>query len=153
MKETVPCIKKIWNYLKRNTILSLKLPNFLTSFLFLFSFFKASTSMNGMLLALASSQCWASPRIQTCIFGRGMYFSLKRETSTIKLRNSPGQSNETQREKFLVYIGRKTDYTRATEEGQHREKWLSLAQLRVASNGSGNTCQIVFITANERVIR
>lgn len=53
------------------------LANFLTNFLFLFNFFKASASMNGTSLAFASSQCCWSPKIHTCILGRGMYFNLK----------------------------------------------------------------------------
>ena len=49
-----------------------RLPNFLTSFLSLLSFLSASTSMQGMPLALASSQWEASPNTHTLSFGRGM---------------------------------------------------------------------------------
>lgn len=55
---------------------TLYIPSFFTSFLFLFSFFRASTSMYGTLLALASSQCCWSPRTHTCILGRGICFNL-----------------------------------------------------------------------------
>uniref|UniRef100_A0A6B0U2D0 Putative secreted protein n=1 Tax=Ixodes ricinus TaxID=34613 RepID=A0A6B0U2D0_IXORI len=52
------------------------LASFLTSFLFLLSFLRASVSMHGRLLALASSQCCWSPKTHTWNFGRGMCFSL-----------------------------------------------------------------------------
>ena len=55
---------------------TLYIPSFFTSFLFLFSFFRASTSMYGTLLALASSQCCWSPRTHTCILGLGICFNL-----------------------------------------------------------------------------
>jgi len=51
-------------------------PSFLISFLFLLSFFKASASIHGTLLADASSQCCWSPRIHTDICGRGIWRSL-----------------------------------------------------------------------------
>uniref|UniRef100_A0A6B0UUE9 Putative secreted protein n=1 Tax=Ixodes ricinus TaxID=34613 RepID=A0A6B0UUE9_IXORI len=51
------------------------LASFLTSFLFLLSFLRASVSMHGRLLALASSQCCWSPKTHTWNFGRGMCFS------------------------------------------------------------------------------
>ena len=54
------------------------LPNLLTCFLSLLSFLRASTSMQGRPLALASSQWEASPRIHTFSFGRGMCRSLYR---------------------------------------------------------------------------
>jgi len=41
------------------------IPSFLTSFLFLFSFFKSSTVIASMPRALASSQCLWSPRTHT----------------------------------------------------------------------------------------
>lgn len=41
-------------------------PSFLTSFLFLFSFFKSSTLKASMPRALASSQCLWSPNTHTC---------------------------------------------------------------------------------------
>uniref|UniRef100_A0A6B0URS7 Putative secreted protein n=1 Tax=Ixodes ricinus TaxID=34613 RepID=A0A6B0URS7_IXORI len=53
------------------------LASFLTSFLFLLSFLRASVSMHGRLLALASSQCCWSPKTHTWNFGRGMCFSLQ----------------------------------------------------------------------------
>nr|AFK40476.1 unknown [Medicago truncatula] len=46
--------------------------NFFTSFLFLFSFFKASTSIDSNPIFSASSTCWASPSMQIFIFGLGM---------------------------------------------------------------------------------
>merc|ERR1711924_319302 len=52
------------------------LASFFTSFLFFFSFFKASTSMQSRPMALASSQCWASPRRQNFMRGLGKYGSL-----------------------------------------------------------------------------
>lgn len=52
------------------------IPSFLTSFLFLFSFFRASMSMCGKSAALASSQCCWSPRTHTENFGLGRVFSL-----------------------------------------------------------------------------
>ena len=52
------------------------LPSFLTNFLSLFSFFKASTSIHGKPAALASSQCEASPNTHIFILGRGMWRSL-----------------------------------------------------------------------------
>ena len=54
------------------------LPSLLTCFLSLLSFLRASTSMQGRPLALASSQWEASPRIHTFSFGRGMCRSLYR---------------------------------------------------------------------------
>ena len=53
------------------------LPSFFTSFLSLLNFFSASTSMHGIELALASSQCDASPSTHTLNFGRGTYLNLK----------------------------------------------------------------------------
>ena len=53
------------------------LPNLLTNFLFLFNFFKSSRVIHGTLLALASSQCFSSPRTHTLNFGLGTYLSLK----------------------------------------------------------------------------
>lgn len=41
------------------------IPSFLTSFLFLLSFFKSSTVMLSTLRALASSQCLTSPSTHT----------------------------------------------------------------------------------------
>lgn len=52
-------------------------PSFLTSFLFLLSFFRASMSMWGMSTALASSQCCWSPRTHTENLGRGVDLSLR----------------------------------------------------------------------------
>lgn len=52
------------------------LPSFLTSFLFLLSFLSASTSIQGILWASASSQCSWSPRMHTFMEGRGMWRSL-----------------------------------------------------------------------------
>lgn len=52
------------------------LPNFLTSFLSLFSFFSWSASMHGTSLALAWSTWTWSPRMQTFILGRGTWRSL-----------------------------------------------------------------------------
>lgn len=52
------------------------LPSFLTSFLFLLSFLRASMSMCGSSAALASSQCCWSPRTQTENLGLGRVFSL-----------------------------------------------------------------------------
>jgi len=46
------------------------------SFLFLFSFFNASASMHGTLLADASSQCCWSPKIHTDICGLGIWRNL-----------------------------------------------------------------------------
>ena len=54
-------------------------PSFFTCFLSLLSFFRASTSMHGNPLALASSQCEASPKMHTFILGRGMCRNLSRE--------------------------------------------------------------------------
>lgn len=51
-------------------------PSFLTSFLFLLSFFRASMSMCGSSAALASSQCCWSPRTHTENLGLGRVFSL-----------------------------------------------------------------------------
>merc|ERR1719193_169388 len=52
------------------------LANFLTSFLFLFNFFKSSTLMKGMPLSLASSQWAWSPKMHTVNLGRGTCFNL-----------------------------------------------------------------------------
>mmetsp|Transcript_18542 Transcript_18542/g.46770 ORF Transcript_18542/g.46770 Transcript_18542/m.46770 type:complete len:205 (+) Transcript_18542:310-924(+) len=46
--------------------------SFLTSFLFLLSFFRSSTFIEGMLAFSADSQCWASPRMHTVMLGRGI---------------------------------------------------------------------------------
>lgn len=51
-------------------------PSFLTSFLFLLSFLRASMSMCGRSAALASSQCCWSPRTHTENLGLGRVFSL-----------------------------------------------------------------------------
>ena len=51
-------------------------PSFLTSFLFLLSFFSASMSMWGISTALASSQCCWSPKTHTENLGRGVDLSL-----------------------------------------------------------------------------
>uniref|UniRef100_A0A7C9D7E9 Uncharacterized protein n=1 Tax=Opuntia streptacantha TaxID=393608 RepID=A0A7C9D7E9_OPUST len=48
------------------------LASFLTSFLFLFSFFNASTSIHSKPILSASSTCWASPSMHTFILGLGM---------------------------------------------------------------------------------
>lgn len=61
------------------------LASFFTNFLFLLSFFRASASMYGTSLALASSQCCWSPRMQTCILGRGMNFNLGKMTEVRRL--------------------------------------------------------------------
>lgn len=53
------------------------IPSFLTSFLFLLSFLRASMSMCGSSAALASSQCCWSPRTHTENFGLGRVFSLR----------------------------------------------------------------------------
>ena len=52
------------------------LASFLTSFLFLLSFFSASMSMWGISTALASSQCCWSPKTHTENLGRGVDLSL-----------------------------------------------------------------------------
>jgi hypothetical protein len=44
--------------------------------LFLFNFFKSSMVIHGILLALASSQCFSSPSTQTLKLGFGTYLSL-----------------------------------------------------------------------------
>ena len=54
------------------------LANFLTFFLSLLSFFKSSALMNGIPLALASSQCCWSPKMHTEYFGFGICLSLQR---------------------------------------------------------------------------
>lgn len=55
-------------------------PSFLTIFLFLLSFLRASMSMCGSSAALASSQCCWSPRMHTENLGRGVVFSLRGAT-------------------------------------------------------------------------
>merc|ERR1712121_452124 len=52
------------------------LANFLTSFLFLLSFLRSSALIEGMPLALASSQCCWSPNTHTLNLGLGTCFSL-----------------------------------------------------------------------------
>ena len=52
-------------------------PSFLINFLFLLSFFNASTSINGMSRAFASSQCCWSPRTHTFSLGFGMWRNLQ----------------------------------------------------------------------------
>ena len=47
-------------------VLQLSIPSFLTSFLFLLSFFRSSTVMASMPRDLASSQCLWSPKTHTC---------------------------------------------------------------------------------------
>nr|AFK36706.1 unknown [Medicago truncatula] len=54
--------KKAWYFLA----------SFFTNFLFLLSFFKASTSIDSKPIFSASSACWASPSIQSFILGRGI---------------------------------------------------------------------------------
>lgn len=61
------------------------LASFLTNFLFLFNFLRASASIQGIWLARASSMCCWSPKMQTLNLGRGMYFSLEREANPSSL--------------------------------------------------------------------
>lgn len=55
---------------------SYELANFLTFLFSLFNFLRSSRVMHGMLLALASSQCFSSPNTHTRNFGFGTYLSL-----------------------------------------------------------------------------
>ena len=57
------------------------LPNLPTFFLSLFNFFRSSRVMHGTPSALASSQCFSSPRTHTENFGLGTYLSLEKYNS------------------------------------------------------------------------
>lgn len=63
-------------------------PSFLTSFLSFFIFFRASMSMHGMPLALASSTCLASARMQILRLGRAVCGSLTVPLKRLSLEGS-----------------------------------------------------------------
>ena len=80
---------------------TIDIPSFLTSFLFLFSFFKSSTVIASMPRALASSQCLWSPRTHT--YQGQKTISGVAETVSPQLNLSPALTVPRQQQKMVQW--------------------------------------------------